>query len=249
MSFQKKTPRQRAFARAQRAEIRDRMRIQVRFEAVTAALYYLGTCDGPFNSTELAHSKGYLASVGQPARYGDALGGRSSDSTSTRRAIRAYVRTGSPSISERRRLLRDLREFATCDGPLTEEEVAALQAIEEMLQLPTPGRLAQTARASAGKRASRPFRRPERTRAQGRDQSSSRASSPPIPWYYDLLGCSPSDTDETIKRSYRQMALKLHPDTHATNPSEAASHVKAFQRLQEAYDQIRKERTGTRTRK
>lgn len=245
MSFQKQTPRQRALMRERRAAIRDRMRIQLRSEAIIAVFEYLGACDGPLNSLEISHRNRYLASVGAAGRPS----GTSRcplDSASTRRAMQAYVQSVTPTLSERRKLLRELRDFATCDGPLTDEEIAVLHEIEGLLVPTRTRRRAPTSEHNTGRRTWRSFYRAERGQARDKGQASPRVTAPSATWHYDLLGCSPSDTDETIKRSYRRMALKLHPDTHAASRTEADSHVRAFQKLQEAYEEIRKERKGTR---
>jgi curved DNA-binding protein CbpA len=60
-------------------------------------------------------------------------------------------------------------------------------------------------------------------------------------WSYEYLGCTEHDTDDTIKRAYRRLAVKLHPDKHASHalsPEQTLSHLRAFQKLQQAYEAI-----------
>ena len=49
---------------------------------------------------------------------------------------------------------------------------------------------------------------------------------------YDELGVSPSANEEEIKKAYRKMSIKWHPDKNPDNKEEA---TKNFQRISEAY--------------
>ncbi len=63
--------------------------------------------------------------------------------------------------------------------------------------------------------------------------------------YYAVLGCSRSDSDETIKRRYRKLANDFHPDKIVSKglPEEFTEFAKKkFQEIQEAYAEIKKER-------
>ena len=62
---------------------------------------------------------------------------------------------------------------------------------------------------------------------------------------YSVLGCSPSATDGEIKKRYRELLGKYHPDKFIGQDLDAdfvdlAS--KKFQEIQEAYDAIRSRR-------
>ncbi|KAI3682584.1 hypothetical protein L1987_82658 [Smallanthus sonchifolius] len=53
---------------------------------------------------------------------------------------------------------------------------------------------------------------------------------------YDLLGISQSGTPSEIKRAYKQMALKYHPDV--SPPDEVHEYTTRFIRVQEAYETL-----------
>lgn len=58
---------------------------------------------------------------------------------------------------------------------------------------------------------------------------------------YDILGVSPAATDEEIKKAYRALSRKYHPDANVGKPGEKAAEEK-FKQIQQAYTQIMKER-------
>lgn len=60
---------------------------------------------------------------------------------------------------------------------------------------------------------------------------------------YQVLGVSPSATDEEVKRAYREQSRKYHPDTYADNPLSDLAEEK-FKEVQEAYRQIMDMRAG-----
>ena len=60
---------------------------------------------------------------------------------------------------------------------------------------------------------------------------------------YKILGIESSATDEEVKKAYRQMAIKFHPDKVAQMGEEFQKGAKEkFQNIQEAYDAIKKNR-------
>ncbi len=58
---------------------------------------------------------------------------------------------------------------------------------------------------------------------------------------YDILGVSPNASDDEIKKAYRELSRKYHPDANAGNPLADLAEEK-FKEVQEAYDEIMKER-------
>ncbi|MFP4481517.1 MAG: J domain-containing protein [Thermovirgaceae bacterium] len=62
---------------------------------------------------------------------------------------------------------------------------------------------------------------------------------------YEILGCRRSDSDEVVRKHYRELVAKYHPDKFIGQNLdkefiELAS--RKFQRIQEAYEKIRRER-------
>lgn len=60
---------------------------------------------------------------------------------------------------------------------------------------------------------------------------------------YRILEITPDANDEEVKKAYRKMALKYHPDRVSTLGEDVQKAAKSkFQELQAAYDQIKKQR-------
>lgn len=60
---------------------------------------------------------------------------------------------------------------------------------------------------------------------------------------YKVLGVSSDATDDEIKKAYRTLAKKYHPDLHVGKP-DAAEAEKKFLEVQQAYDTVMKMRQG-----
>lgn len=63
---------------------------------------------------------------------------------------------------------------------------------------------------------------------------------------YEILGVSPSATDEEIKAAYRTLAKKYHPDNYADSPLADVASEKMSE-INSAFDQIMDERPRQRT--
>ena len=58
---------------------------------------------------------------------------------------------------------------------------------------------------------------------------------------YSILGISRDASDEEVKKAYRKMSRKYHPDANIDNPNKEQAEEK-FKQVQQAYEQIMKER-------
>lgn len=58
---------------------------------------------------------------------------------------------------------------------------------------------------------------------------------------YEVLGVSPSATDEEIKKAYRRLSRQYHPDANVNNPNPRLAEER-FKEVQQAYNQIMKEK-------
>ncbi len=60
---------------------------------------------------------------------------------------------------------------------------------------------------------------------------------------YKILEIEPTATDDEVKKAYRKMAVKFHPDKVSYLGEEIQNNAKVkFQQLSDAYEQIKKER-------
>ena len=60
---------------------------------------------------------------------------------------------------------------------------------------------------------------------------------------YSVLGVSRNATEEEIKKAYKTLSRKYHPDANINNPNKEQAEEK-FKEIQSAYQQIMKERTS-----
>lgn len=68
---------------------------------------------------------------------------------------------------------------------------------------------------------------------------------PDVSPYYRILGCSPNDSDDDIRKKYRRLAKEYHPDNIIAKgmPEEFVELAnRKFQDLQDAYDRVSAER-------
>jgi DnaJ-domain-containing protein 1 len=91
--------------------------------------------------------------------------------------------------------------------------------------------------------------RPRRPNGPPRDGASARSSSPPrrtaagdeaIRRAYGALEVPPGSDFETVRRSYRRLMRKYHPDLHAETPEQQRAATDLAQRLTEAYKTLEK---------
>lgn len=222
MPFLKLTKEARERAKLRRSETRDRMRAAVHDEAVRACFAYVASADGSPTSKQMRAFASYLAQNGCSASV--PLGRSNADNItpqSLARTLRGFLTASRPSLASRRKLVRDLRAFARLDGAVSKEVDESLALIANLLK---------TGRVSRARRTERVSVKPPVRRAA-------------TPRCYEVLGCSPDDSDEAIKRRYRQLAATLHPDKHAAKvktPQDAARYTAEFQQLQVAYEEIRR---------
>ena len=60
---------------------------------------------------------------------------------------------------------------------------------------------------------------------------------------YTVLGISENASDDEVKRAYRDLSRKYHPDSYVDNPLKDLAEDR-FKEVQEAYDTIMKQRSG-----
>ena len=58
---------------------------------------------------------------------------------------------------------------------------------------------------------------------------------------YRVLGIARDASDEEVKKAYRSLSRKYHPDANVNNPNKDAAEEK-FKQIQQAYTQVMKER-------
>ncbi|MBQ7421762.1 MAG: TerB family tellurite resistance protein [Prevotella sp.] len=136
--------------------------------------------------------------------------------------------------SARLQLLNFLVMIAKADGNVSKEEIAALSEIAQTMGLSAVDLESMLAMEdfSYGSSDSGYSNNSDRTRDVSQLEKA-----------YKVLGVAPTATDEEVKKAYRQMALKHHPDRVATLGEDVKKAAeKKFKELNEAKDVIYKAR-------
>lgn len=63
---------------------------------------------------------------------------------------------------------------------------------------------------------------------------------------YKVLGVTPETSDDDVKRAYRELARKYHPDNYVNSPLSDLAESR-MKEINEAYDMIMNERSGKKT--
>lgn len=120
------------------------------------------------------------------------------------------------SYSARLQLLHMLFELAASDGEINSQEADLLRNIAQYM------RLSEQDTASI---------------------SAMFANQTNKDWAYEVLEIEPDCSDEELKKAYRRMAMKYHPDKVSNLGEEVKQNAtEKFRRVKEAYDTIKKQR-------
>ena len=139
-----------------------------------------------------------------------------------------------------------LWDLAAADGRLDREEKTMLRFLPRHLRISPTLFFAQFARrVHDSGQDSRQQSRSERQSQSGRRTSAPPRTIDPLAEAYATLGCSPTDSDEDVKKAYREKAKKLHPDKMMAQglPPELIQKANdEMVRVNAAFDLIRKSR-------
>lgn len=117
-------------------------------------------------------------------------------------------------VEVRIQLLHYMFGIAQSDGDVSESEIKTLQVLANLLQVPPMD-----------------FRS-----VQGMFKQNLNAD-------YEVLGIDANVSDEEVKKAYRQLAIRYHPDKVASMGEEVQKGAnEKFQRIQSAYENIKKAR-------
>jgi DnaJ like chaperone protein len=123
-----------------------------------------------------------------------------------------------------------LKEIAESDGAINQDEFKILFTVASVLGLDPE--------------QSQKLLKSNFSNNQNKTQNSNENKAP-VQREYEILGCKPSDNTDKIKRSYRELVSKYHPDKIISKelPQDFIDFAsQKFKEVQTAYDTVRKQR-------
>jgi len=111
-----------------------------------------------------------------------------------------------------------------------QSDIRALSFVEERLHEPLRKKLGFNHIPAWNKRQA------PQAGASGKGDGPARWVLPDLKKFYDILGVPESASPEVIKKEYRKLALRHHPDKHPDDPEKAK---RMFQIVNTAYQQIK----------
>lgn len=210
--------------------------------AAGAMLAKLSKADGRVDETEIAAGERAFARLGLSADKREfcirAFRAAKMDGHSIYEYAESFA--GAVRATEMRILFYDiLWDLACADGVVTPEEMDILQRIVSPLRVPQMLFFEERSRRLAGSGTGQTRDR----RSSGRSSSAPRTPSPDDP--YEVLGCSRRASDDEVRRAYRALAKKLHPDLLRAQglPEEMLRKANdRMARVNAAWEQVKRER-------
>jgi DnaJ-domain-containing protein 1 len=243
LTLRKLTSNQRQEAKRRKAERDKKILVQQQFEVLFAAFSYVASCDGDVNKAEVKYVSNYLGNLEEFSGLAFSVSTKSLGSTTAEALIRR-IKLGPIVYSQlrvRKKIIEANLELAVCDGELLQEEERAVQYIATLFLL-TPEKFRTLKSRWHSRRKAEDLLK----RGKGKESSfggRSQVESDRLIACYKLLQCSPGDSMDKIKRAYRRLASEHHPDKHAAanlSKEEERRHIIQFQRIQAAFDSIKK---------
>jgi DnaJ-domain-containing protein 1 len=145
---------------------------------------------------------------------------------------RARLASASSSAQDERRKLADARA-ARVHAVRDKRAAAERKSREEQFR-----RTQEKAQAGRAAHSTRPGSQRSQSNAGSRRSSAGSADGGKLAKYYKVLDLPVGAPFEDIKKSYRQLMRKYHPDRHMGNPKKQKAATELTMRVTEAYKEL-----------